>query len=53
MGNRLTPPINPDALESRVFGGNYDFDRDFGDDAAAGKPARTRVRSSHSWMPAL
>jgi len=45
IGLRL--PIKSDALEARVFGGYYDFDRDFGDDAKGWKArAELRVLSS-------
>ena len=45
IGLRL--PIKSDALEARVFGGYYDFDRDFGDDACGWKTrAEVRVRST-------
>ena len=45
IGLRL--PIKSDALEARVFGGYYDFDRDFGDDARGWKTrAELRVRAS-------
>ena len=36
-------PIKSDDFEARVFGGYYDFDRDFGDDAKGWK-ARTELR---------
>ena len=41
VGLRL--PIKSDDFEARVFGGYYDFDRDFGDDAKGWK-ARTELR---------
>ncbi|GEM_PF-827720 len=45
IGLRL--PIKSDDLEARVFGGYYDFDRDFGDDARGWKTrAEIRVRAS-------
>ena len=45
IGLRL--PIKSDDVEARVFGGYYDFDRDFGDDARGWKTrAELRVRSS-------
>ncbi len=45
IGLRL--PIKSDDVEARVFGGYYDFDRDFGDDARGWKTrAELRVRAS-------
>ena len=41
IGLRL--PIKSDVVEARVFGGYYDFDRDFGDDAKGWK-ARGELR---------
>ena len=47
IGLRL--PIRCDALEARVFGGYYDFDRDFGDDAQGWK-VRTELRVLSSFF---
>jgi len=47
IGLRL--PIRCDALEARVFGGYYDFDRDFGDDAEGWK-VRTELRVLSSFF---
>ena len=45
IGLRL--PIRSDHVEARLFGGYYDFDRDFGDDARGWKTrAELRVRNS-------
>ncbi|NCA82236.1 MAG: hypothetical protein EOM72_05770 [Opitutae bacterium] len=43
IGLRLPLPINAETLEARVFGGAYDFKRDFGDDAQGWK-ARAELR---------
>jgi len=43
IGLRLPLPIRPETLEARIFGGMYDFDRDFGDDADGWK-ARAELR---------
>lgn len=45
VGLRL--PIRSDGFEARIFGGYYDFERDFGDDARGWKArAELRVRSA-------
>ena len=47
LGLRLPLPVRSETLEARVFGGAYDFDRDFGDDAKGWKArAELRVLSS-------
>ena len=43
IGLRLPLPVKQEAFEARVFGGYYDFDRDFGDDAKGWK-ARAELR---------
>jgi hypothetical protein len=43
IGLRLPLPVKQETLEARVFGGYYDFDRDFGDDAKGWK-ARAELR---------
>ena len=43
VGVRLPLPTKPEQLEARVFGGYYDFDRDYGPDAEGWK-ARAEVR---------
>ncbi len=43
IGLRLPLPFESQTLEARVFGGAYDFDRDFGDDAQGWK-ARAELR---------
>lgn len=43
IGLRLPLPVKQERLEARVFGGYYDFDRDFGDDAKGWK-ARAELR---------
>lgn len=47
IGLRLPLPVKQETLEARVFGGAYDFNRDFGDDAQGWKArAELRVLSS-------
>ena len=47
IGLRLPLPVESETVEARVFGGAYDFDRDFGDDAKGWKArAELRVLSS-------
>jgi len=43
VGVRLPLPTKPEQLEARVFGGYYDFDRDYGPDAEGWK-ARAEIR---------
>ncbi len=43
LGTRLPLPIQSETLEAKIFGGYYDFDRDFGDDAKGWK-ARAEIR---------
>ena len=43
IGLRLPLPVKQENLEARIFGGMYDFDRDFGEDATGWK-ARAEVR---------
>ena len=43
IGLRLPLPAKPETVEAKVFGGFYDFDRDFGDDAQGWK-ARAELR---------
>ena len=43
LGLRLPLPAKPEAFEAKIFGGYYDFDRDFGDDAKGWK-ARAELR---------
>lgn len=47
IGLRLPLPGESETVEARVFGGAYDFDRDFGDDAKGWKArAELRILSS-------
>ncbi len=47
IGLRLPLPVKSETAEARVFGGYYDFDRDFGEDAKGWKArAEFRVLSS-------
>ncbi len=43
LGTRLPLPAKSETIEAKVFGGYYDFDRDFGDDAQGWK-ARAEIR---------
>ena len=47
IGLRLPLPVKQEHLEARLFGGMYDFDRDFGNDAQGWKArAELRILSS-------